>query len=186
MSAVTQKSATYADILTLPEPLIGELIHNTLHTQPRPAPKHIWLASSLGDELGASFSKGRGGPGGWWILDEPECHLDGQVVVPDLAGWRREHLPKLPSTAYFETVPDWACEILSPSTARKDRALKLPLYAQLGVRHCWLIDPELRTLEAYANHAGLWTLLGVWSETDAVQIPPFDAITLVLPNLWAE
>ena len=132
MTATAAKFATYEDLLDLPENLVSEIIHGQLITQPRPAPKHIVASSALGDELVGPFQKGRGdGPGGWWILDEPELHLGPHILVPDLAGWRRERLPAMPDTAFFTLPPDWVCEVLSPGTARIDRADKMPIYACL-------------------------------------------------------
>jgi Uma2 family endonuclease len=144
------------DLLQVPENLVAGIIHGQLITHPRPAPRHAWASSSLGGELVSPRDKGRGGPGGWWILDEPELHLGPHVLVPTLAGWRRERLPTLPEAAWFELTPDWICEVLSPSTARTDRAEKLPIYAAAGVHHAWLIDPDLRTLEAFENLEGRW------------------------------
>lgn len=178
--------ATYDDILALPENLVGEIIRGVLHTHPRPAPKHAAASSLLGGTLVAPFGTGRDGPGGWWILDEPELHLGKEVVVPDLAGWKRERMPKLPDTAWFELAPDWVCEILSPSTAKLDRAEKLPLYAQKGVAHCWMVDPDLKTLEVFHNQGGRWVLPAVLENDNAVSQPPFDAISFSLASLWAE
>ncbi len=109
----------------------------------------------------------------------------GPVLVPNLAGWRRERLPALPDAAWFEQAPDWVCEILSPATARLDRVRKMPIHAQTGVSHLWLVDPELRTLEAYARQDARWLLLASHSEDDAVRVPPFDAIELELALLWS-
>ncbi len=81
-------TATYQDIIDAPENMVAEIIHGALHTHPRPAPRHAVAHSSLGDELMSPFQKGRGGPGGWWILDEPEVHF-GTDVLADLGGWRR-------------------------------------------------------------------------------------------------
>jgi Uma2 family endonuclease len=178
------KFATYQDIVDLPENIVGEIIYGQLETHPRPAPKHALAAGSLGAELISPFHKGRGGPGGWWILPEPECHLRGHILVPDLAGWRRETMPGLPETAWFETVPDWICEILSPSTARKDRSVKMPLYAQLDVGYLWLIDPLLQTLEAYQLVESRWLLLATYAEEAAVCCAPFAEHTFPLDNLW--
>ena len=180
------KFATYADIVALPENLVGEILGGVLHTHPRPAPRHARATSNLGVKVGSPFDMGEGGPGGWWILDEPELHLGADVMVPDLAGWRRERLPRLPEAAWFEQAPDWVCEVLSPATARTDRVLKLPRYATAGVAHCWLIDPDARTLEAYENESGRWLLLGAWGGDDAPRIPPFDAIALSLSSLWVD
>ena len=177
--------ATYEDLFDLPENVVGEIIAGELHTHPRPAPAHARASSALGIKVGSPFDQG-GGPGGWWILDEPELHLGSDILVPDLAGWRRARLPTLPKTAWFEVAPDWACEVLSPATARTDRVLKLPRYAAAGVAHCWLIDPDDRTLEAYANQDGRWLLLGTWGSTDQAAIDPFAAVTIDLSGLWVD
>ncbi|MDN5937401.1 MAG: Uma2 family endonuclease [Salinisphaera sp.] len=186
MTETAQRPATYEDLLAVPARLVAEIVNGRLETHPRPAPKHARASSSLGDELLSPYDKGRGGPGGWWILDEPELHLGGHVLVPDLAGWRRERMPSLPDTAWFELAPDWVCEVLSPRTARIDRAEKLPIYAELAVRHAWLIDPDIRTLEAYENRDGHWLLLGTLEEDNPVSVAPFDAISFDLSALWAD
>ena len=181
------KPATYDDLRRLPAHLVGELVGGELRVSPRPAPAHARAASILGAELTGPFDRKPGepgGPGGWWLLDEPELHLHGDVVVPDLAGWRRERMPALPEDHRFEIVPDWVCEILSPSTARKDRALKLPLYARFGVAHAWLVDPAARTLEAFELREGLWSLVGVFKDEDTVAAPPFAAVPFGLAVLW--
>ncbi len=137
-------------------------------------------------DLAGPFLFGRGGPGGWWMLPGPEIHFvrDSEVAVPDLAGWRRERMPAVPDDHRFEVVPDWVCEILSPASARKDRALKLPLYAHHGVAHAWLVDPDLRTLEAYALQQGRWLLLATLTDDAEVRLPPFDAVRFSLADLW--
>jgi Uma2 family endonuclease len=127
MSDPAGRRATYDDLLAVPDGLVAEIIHGVLITQLRPAAPHALATSRLGIKLGGPFDLGNGGPGGWWILDEPELHLrGGHVLVPDLAGWRRERMPRLPiETAAFELPPDWVCEVLSPRTAATDRADKL-------------------------------------------------------------
>lgn len=185
MTATAVKFATYADLFDLPENLVGEIIHGQLITHPRPAPRHALASSSMGDELISPFQKGRGGPGGWWILFEPELHLGPHILVPDLAGWRRERMPELPNIAYFSLPPDWVCEVLSPGTARIDRADKMPIYAEYGVSFLWLIDPELHTLEAFVLHDGHWSLEHVYQENDAVRAAPFDAVVFSLADLWS-
>ena len=180
------RPATYEDIRALPPNLVGEIIYGRLVTHPRPAPRHAFASSNLGIRIGGPFNLGDGGPGGWWILDEPELHLDGHVLVPDLAGWRRERMPRLPDTAWFECVPDWICEVLSPSTARDDRAEKLPLYGSLGVAHAWLVDPDTRVLEAYENQQGRWLLAQTHAGDCRVSVPPFEAVKCALGELWTE
>ncbi|RMD79493.1 MAG: Uma2 family endonuclease [Gammaproteobacteria bacterium] len=175
----------YRRLEGLPEHLVGEILAGELHVHPRPAPRHALAYSALGASLGPlAFGEG-GGPGGWWILDEPELHLGAEVLVPDLAGWRRERLPALPDTAWFELAPDWVCEILSPSTATVDRGLKLGIYAREGVGHLWLVDPDARTLEVFRlGGDGHWVLLEVLSGDAEVRQPPFEALSFPLGRLW--
>jgi Uma2 family endonuclease len=186
MSALAlRKPATYEDLFDLPPNRVGEIVHGVLYSHPRPAPRHALSSSMLGGDLISPFHKGRGGPGGWWILFEPELHLDADILVPDLAGWRRERMPALPETAWFALAPDWVCEVLSPSTARLDKIEKRAIYGDAGVRHLWLIDPESRTLEAFENHDGHWLLMAAHADQDQVRVPPFDAVTIDLGGLWA-
>lgn len=186
MAVPRRRPATYQDILDLPEHLVGEIIDGELYTQPRPAPRHARASSSLGGKLTGPFDEGTDGPGGWWILDEPELHLGPHIQVPDIAGWRRERMPRLPDTAWFDLAPDWVCEVLSAGTAAKDRGKKMPVYAAHGVGHIWLLDPDLRTLEVYENSGGRWLLLRVYEGGEEVSAPPFDAIAFNLGVLWAD
>ena len=189
MSDVLKPSTDpYAELCALPEHLTGEILNGVLHAQPRPAGPHAFTASGLLMDVGGPFQRGRGGPGGWWIIDEPEVHFvrDTEVCVPDLAGWRRERMPAMPRGHRFEVVPDWVCEVLSPGTARKDRVVKMPIYARHGVAHLWLVDPLERTLEAYDLYQGLWRVIGLFQQTDRVRVAPFDALELSLSDLWAD
>jgi Uma2 family endonuclease len=182
------RRATYADLEAVPPTMVAEIINGELRTMPRPAPKHARASSRLGARLDGPFDLGEGGPGGWIILDEPELHLgpDPDVVVPDLAGWRRERMPELPETASFELVPDWVCEVLSPSTAADDRADKLPIYAREGVRYAWFVDPILKTLEVFVlGSERIWTLPAIYRGDVRVRAVPFDAIELNLTLLWS-
>ena len=186
VEAAHQSPATYADLLQVPEHLIGEIINGELHTQPRPAIRHARAASSLSGRIVPSFDFDESGPGGWIILFEAELHLGTKphILVPDLAGWQRERMPTLPDSAWIDVVPDWVCEVISPSTASKDRILKMPLYRELGVKWLWLVDPEHKTLEAYQATDGYRLLLGVWGDADKARIPPFDAVEIPLGTLW--
>ena len=176
--------ATYQDVLDAPAHQVAEIINGTLHTHPRPAPTHGEASSNLGFELGPPFGRGRGGPGGWRIHFEPELHLGEEILVPDLAGWRRERMPELPGTAYFTLAPDWTCEVLSPSTRRVDLQEKRPLYAREGVAYLWLVDPADRTLEAFELRGGQWVLIACAKDDEPVSVRPFDAITFSLGDRW--
>ena len=184
-AAAPPAPATYQDVLDAPAHLVAELIGGTLHTHPRPAPRHATAGAGLIGRLGPSFSRGGDdGPGGWRILYEPELHLDDEVLVPDLAGWRRERMPELPETAYFTLSPDWVCEVLSPSTRKLDLVHKRPVYAAAGVRYLWLIDPAEHILEAFRLQDAKWQLIATVEDDDPVRIAPFDAITFSLAELW--
>ncbi len=184
MTSPAPKPATYADVLAVPAPLVAQVLDGTLYTHPRPSPRHAVASLALGRELSGSMLGGSGGPGGWVFMVEPELHLGFDIVVPDIAGWRRENLPTLPDTPYLETPPDWLCEILSPSTERLDRGLKRRIYAEAGVKHMWLIDPRSQVLEAFALTGGQWLLVGTAQGGDDVSIAPFDAISFSLAALW--
>lgn len=181
-----RRPATYQDVLDAPETMVAELIEGALHLHPRPAPRHARASSSLGMWIGGPFDSGVAGPGGWWILDEPEIHLARDVVVPDIAGWRRERMPALPETAWFELAPDWACEVLSPGTRRIDLTDKRRIYGAAGVRFLWFVDPLARTLEAFALREGAWVLIAALKDDEEVRVAPFDAIAFPLSVLWAD
>jgi Uma2 family endonuclease len=184
MGETAKRRATYDDLSAVPGGLVAEIIDGELVTRPRPASPHARAASRLGIDLGGPFDRGRGGPGGWILLDEPELHLRGDVLVPDLAGWRRERMPQMPRAAAFELPPDWVCEVLSPGTAATDRTAKLRIYAREQVGHVWLVDPDARTLEVYRREERQWLLLGTWRDHERVRAEPFDAVELELGALW--
>jgi Uma2 family endonuclease len=186
VAATDRRRATYQDVLDAPEHKVAEIVNGELHLSPRPGGAAMAVASALGEELGPPFKRGRGGPGGWLILDEPEIHLADEIVVPDLAGWRRERMPLVPEGAFFALAPDWICEVLSPSTEKFDRAEKMALYASFGVPHAWLVHPLRRTLEAFRLHDGHWLSIAVHKDDDRARIEPFDAIELDLAVLWAD
>jgi len=168
----------------LPENVIGEIIGGDLVLSPRPTPRHGVASSALGSTLGPPFQFGDGGPGGWWIIDEPELHLGEDILVPDLAGWHRERLPAMPEQAYFTLAPDWICEILSPSTTRIDRTRKMPIYARAGIPHPWLLDPIAETLEVYSLAEGRWLLLATHGGDESVRVSPFEAVEVKLGRVW--
>ncbi len=184
MGEPRKRAASYEDVLRAPDHVVAEVVAGDLYTTPRPAGAHAKAASTLGMDLGSPFQRGRGGPGGWWLLDEPELHLGGDILVPDLAGWRRERLPSVPDAPYFELAPDWVCEVVSQSTGQLDRARKLPAYAREAVRHAWLVDPRQETLEVYALFEGRWVLLATHAGDARVRAEPFDATQLELAALW--
>ena len=178
------RHATYDDLLRLPERVTGEILAGELHAQPRPTARHALVETGIAREVSGPFDLGRGGPGGWVILVEPELHLGQHVIVPDLAGWRRERLPVVPDGA-ITVVPDWVCEILSPTTAVKDRKIKLPIYASLGVGHAWLVDPAARTVEVLRRADANWVVVASWGDQDLMRAEPFDAVAIDLAPLWA-
>ena len=169
-----RRKATYDDLLKVPEPLVAEIIDGELLTSPRPASPHALAASGIGSILFDAFNRppgDRSAPGGWWILDEPELHFgdDVLVLVPDLAGWRRERMPAFPDTAAFTDAPDWVCEVISKSTARIDRGQKMRIYGRERVAHLWIVDPIVRTLEIYRLIDDQWMVAATYGGSDPVR-----------------
>jgi Uma2 family endonuclease len=185
MAETARKSATYEDVLNAPEHLVAEIIDGELFTSPRPASRHTRASSVLGGKLMPPFDEGNGGPGGWWIADEPELHLAPDILVPDLAGWRRERMPSFPDAAFFTLAPDWVCEVVSPSTGRLDRVRKMPKYSANHIPHLWLVDPLQKTIEVYQLESSRWFLLATYGGDEKVRAEPFDAIEIDLTHLWA-
>lgn len=170
-----------------PQNMVAEVLAGELHTSPRPRIRHARAGSVLGVKLGGSFDHGAE-PGGWILLDEPELHLgEGpDIIVPDLAGWRRERMPRLPDHAFLELAPDWVCEVLSPSTEQIDRTKKRAIYAREGVTHLWFLAPETKLLEVFALEGGSYQLVDTWAEQSVVSAPPFAALELGLAALWLD
>ena len=179
-----KKDATYDDLREVPDHFIAEIFDGELYASPRPAIPHSRAASVLGGKLGDPFDHGRGGPGGWLILDEPELHFRSDVLVPDLAAWRRERLPRLPADAFLTVAPDWVCEVLSKSTEGLDRGKKLTVYAREAVSHVWLVDPSRRKLEVLSLESGAWAPLERYNGSAIVRAAPFDALEIEFGALW--
>ena len=187
MAEPARKRATYEDVLNAPDNVVAEVIDGVLSTHPRPAFPHARASSKLGGALLPPFDDGNGGPGGWIILDEPELHLgvEPDILVPDLAGWRRETMPEMPDAAFTTVRPDWVCEVLSPGTRRHDRYAKLGVYQREGVPYVWFVEPTERILEVLALDGATYRLLATYVDDDKVRAVPFDAIELELGALWA-
>ena len=183
-----RRRATYDDLLTVPDILVAEILDGELFTSPRPAFPHARATTTLHVALDPFDRRtgGPGGPGGWWFLFEPELHLGADILVPDLAGWRRERMPVLPNEAYSELAPDWVCEVVSPSTARVDRVRKVPIYAREGVSHLWLVDPLQQTLEVFQLEGQRWVLISTHGGAEMVRAEPFAALELDISGLWVE
>ena len=186
MTELALRPATYEDLLKVPDNLVAELIDGELFTSPRPGSRHARASSILGAKLVNSFDSGDGGPGGWWIVDEPELHLGANAVVPDLAAWRRERMPIYPDAAVFDLAPNWLCEVQSVSTARIDRVKKLPIYREHQVQHVWLINPTDRTLEVLRLEKGRWIVASNYGGDDVVRAEPFEAVEIDLARLWID
>jgi Uma2 family endonuclease len=183
-----RRRATYEDLLQVPDHLVAEIVDGELYATPRPASPHAFTSSAIGQDLGP-FSRrpgSPGGPGGWWILDEPELHFGSDVLVPDLAGWRHERMATVPNVPYFELAPDWVCEVVSPRTGRLDRVRKMPIYARKGVNHLWLVDPLLRTVEVYRLDTARWIVASTHGGAESARITPFEAIEIDVGRWWLE
>lgn len=184
-----RRRATYEDVRNAPEHMVAEILGGDLFTSPRPASPHARATWVMVGDLGGPFDRSPGdpaGPGGWWMLVEPELHLGPDVIVPDLAGWRRERMPRMPDVAFFDQAPDWACEVVSPKTGIIDRRRKMPIYAREGVAHLWIVDPILKTLEVYRLETGRWVVASTHGGDERVRAEPFEAVELDLTRWWLE
>ena len=183
-SETDSRRATYQDVLDTPPHKVAEVVDGTLYIFDRPAAPHARASTVLGSKISHSFDHGRGGPGGWWIFDEPQLHLGEDIVVPDIAGWRRERMPVFPDVAYFTLAPDWVCEVLSPSTRKLDLGDKSAVYARAGVSYIGFVDPIARSLEAKVLRGGKWVEIAKLHDDATVSLPPFEAISFSLGDLW--
>jgi Uma2 family endonuclease len=179
-----KKGATYDDLVRVPENFVAEMFDGELYASPRPALPHALAAVALVAKLGGPFGFDRD-PGGWRMLIEPELHFGNDVLVPDLAAWRRARLPTVPDDAYLTLAPDWVCEVLSPSTETIDRGRKLGIYAREAVPHVWLVDPLRQSLEVLALEAGSLEKIEEHHGNVRVRAQPFDAVELELQALWS-
>ncbi|MBL8739822.1 MAG: Uma2 family endonuclease [Myxococcales bacterium] len=174
--------ALYAEICALPEGKTGMILEpGRLTVMPRPHPKH--QRAMMGLFRGLASRDTDAGGSGWWLLAEVEVRLDDRLLVPDIVGYRVERVPELPSDNPLRIVPDWACEIISPSSARDDRLKKLRIYASYGVRWTWIVDPDARTVECYEAVDRLPTQTVVAEPGETVSLPPFD-LPLEIDTLW--
>jgi Uma2 family endonuclease len=177
--------ATMADLEALPPSMKGELIDGVLYAMTRPRGRHQSVAGRVHSDYEPAYERGRGGPGGWWILSEPGIELPGAPEIsPDVAGWRRERLPALPPDAPIRVVPDWVCEVLSPSTRRYNMLVKSPYYARVGVAWMWLVDNEAMVVTAHKLHEGQWLEVGVYSEETDARIAPFADVAVDVASWW--
>ena len=187
MSDPAKKKATYEDLFNIPENMRGEIINGELIVTPRPSRKHGYVAATLIEEVGPPYHRGRGGPGGWIFIVEPEIILGEHIIIPDVAGWKAERFPKEEEQNPISAVPDWVCEIISsPKGELYDRGEKMSIYAEYGVHHAWLINPAIRSLEAYRLESGRWSRLGVFGERKKVRVEPFQEIEFDLGDFWLE
>jgi Uma2 family endonuclease len=185
MAESAKKKATYEDLYGIPENMIGEIINGELIVHPRPSRKHARATYVLGHKIGAPYDFGEGGgSGGWIFLQEPEIQLDEDTMVPDLAGWKKERFPPEEDHNWISVAPDWVCEVLSPKTLRTDKIKKMPIYAQCGVGHIWLVDPIAMTLDAFRSESGRWFLSASFCENDKVRAEPFQEVEFDLGDLW--
>lgn len=180
-----RRIARYADLAALPEGARAEIVDGQIVTHPAPMPRHAKPQGALRSFIGAPFDDddGFGGPGGWWVFVEVEVELGPNVLRPDLTGWRRERLSE-PDVRPIAIVPDWIGEVLSDSNRAYDRVTKRRIYAEQGVAHYWIVDPEDRTLEALKLDHGQWVEVGSFDETETVRIPPFESIELPIRRLF--
>ncbi len=180
------RPATYQDVLDAPPHMVAEIAGGRLNLHPRPAMRHSRATFAMAGRIDEAFRGGPDDPSDWHFAIEPELHLGPDVLVPDLAGWRRERMPVFPDTPACEIAPDWIGEILSPGTRRFDLTEKRDLYRVNAVAHLWLVDPDARTLEAFALTGDAWTLRGAYQDGEDIRAAPFEEMVFQLGALWMD
>jgi Uma2 family endonuclease len=184
MVDLAKKNAVYADLFDLPDNVTGEILAGQLEVHPRPAPRHALAASAVGALLFSRFASRSDSDAEWWILYEPECHLGDDIVVPDIAGWRKSTMATLPETAWFDVCPDWVCEVISPATAKRDRGIKRDIYAREGVGHFWIVDPIEKLVEVFELQSLHWVLVQTAMDDQVIGLRPFESMPFELSALW--
>jgi len=181
-----KRRATYEDLMRVPDTMVAEIVDGELVVSPRPASRHALAGSEIVGDLIPIFhgSPARFGPGGWWILIEPELHFGDDVLVPDIAAWRCQRMATVPDTAAFTLPPDWVCEIISPSSVRHDRIAKMRCYARNGVETVWLVDPIARTLEAFRRNDNQWSVIASHAGDEVIRVEPFGELEVQLARWW--
>lgn len=182
MRAPAKEKATYDDVLRAPENMVAELIDGELYTWPRPRARHGTAQTRILIDVGGKYGIGHK-PDAWWLITEPEVHLGSNAVVPDIGGWRPARMPRLPDS-HISLVPDWVCEVLSPSTARVDRGKKLATYARFGVPWAWYVDVDEHAFEVMRLDGEKWTIVEVFTEPEIVHAEPFPAADIDLGLIW--
>ncbi len=180
--------AKYQDIIDLPANLRGEILFGQLHTSPRPSPTHQKAMLKMAFRLEGKWGEDSSGSesGTWVFLTEPELHLDRHIIVPDIAAWKAYRVgSSFYEKAAIKLVPDWVCEIQSPSTASLDRVAKSRVYHQLKISYYWLLDPVAMTLEVMKYSKPGWTQTGSYCDNDKVKAEPFADLELSLNWFWA-
>ena len=186
------RKATYQDVLDAPENMVAQLIDGELYLHARPVDPHVRAGMKLCFQIELRYggnlendSEGEGdGSEEWAIMPEQELRLGKDVLVPDIAGWRVSKYPRNRANSFSEVVPNWVCEVLSPTTRNFDLGRKSDIYAREGVSHLWIVDPKARTLQASELSAGKWFPISTLSDSDRVSVPPFEKLNFSLSRLW--
>jgi Uma2 family endonuclease len=185
VSASAKRLATYADLEALPEDARGEVLAGEIVVQPSPTPIHQSTIGEIYAELRGPFQRGRGGPGGWWLIQDVDVEFGPHDICrPDISGWRVERVPAFPADRPVRHRPDWLCEGLSPRTALRDQGDKRAIYQRAGVPWYWLVDPLNRTLSVLRLVADGYVVDRVAGDQGLVALPPFDAVAIDLSSVF--
>lgn len=138
---------SYAEFARLPDDGNRyEVIDGELFVTPSPQPRHTFIGFRLATVLDVFVLRYDLG----WVMPAPVDVLlgDGDYVQPDVVFVRREHGDSITDRG-IEVPPDLVVEVLSPSTALRDRGLKRERYAHFGVPLYWIVDPGRQQVEIY-------------------------------------
>jgi Uma2 family endonuclease len=187
MAAARSHLATATDLHALPEHVRAELIHGSIVEKAAPSAEHSGSQFAISMAIGRRFQRRPGGrwPGGWWFATEAEVEYEThEVYVHDVAGWRRDRVTDPPTGRPVRIRPDWACELLSPSNAKRDRVDKFQVLHRNQVPFYWIADPLEQTLIVHRWQPKGYLVSLTASAGDIVRAEPFDAVELRVATLF--
>ena len=165
-----------------------ELIRGSVVEKASPSGEHSSAQSAIDRRVGHRFDRKPGGrwPGGWWFFVELDIRIRSEMLRPDLCGFRRDRLPHKPSGRPIDVIPDWVCEILSPSNANVDRVEKLQSYFEGGVKHYWIVDPIDGRLEILRRTDLAYAVVQTAHRGQRLNPEPFEALEFSVDELLGD
>lgn len=171
---------TVTDYLALPVQPRVELMEGEFFMSPAPDDRHQIATLNVASKLDAHVRRAKSGR----VFVSPfDCVLsEGDVAQPDVLFVATENLGKIRRRLYG--APDLAVEVLSPESAVRDRIVKRDLYARVGVREYWIIDPDGRAVEVMTLERGAYRLHTLFGVGDLLDSPLLGRLNVPVTELF--